>query len=52
MFFVNGVCWVCDIANVKIGNIIDDKLIKQYETLLLNTTDEGETTIIKKLIIL
>ena len=49
-YYFNGVCWVCDIANVKIGNIIDDKLIKEYETLLLNTTDEGETAVIKKLI--
>jgi hypothetical protein len=45
-YYFNGVCWVSDVANVKIGNIIDNKLITEYETLLLNTSDEGDTAII------
>jgi P4 family phage/plasmid primase-like protien len=49
-YYFNGTSWVEDGGNQKLLIIIYDVLIKEYETLISNTTEEDEKAIIKKLI--
>ena len=48
--YFNGNCWVHDGGNQKLLIIIYNDLIKQYESLFLETSDDQEKEIIKKLI--
>ena len=49
-YYFNGNTWVSDEGNQKILKIIYDDLIKEYETLIINTTNEDEKEIIRKII--
>ena len=49
-YYFNGNTWVHDINNQKILKIIYNDLINEYGSLVINTTNEDEKEIIRKII--
>jgi len=50
-YYFNGNTWVLDTKNQKILKMIYDDLIKEYESLIITTTNEDEKEIIRNIII-